>query len=108
MGRGSRSLGGDQSQWFPFFVWCISRSPGLVGILDRRSIIVLRARWCGLILSDITAPSRRAGPVIAALVVDEEAHHQPGNRLARLLRQLLPFERRGRVFRLAERKDLTA
>jgi hypothetical protein len=53
-----------------------------------------------LILSDITAPSRRAGPTIAALVVDEEAHHQPGDRLAGFLRQLLPLERRGRVLRV--------
>jgi hypothetical protein len=31
------------------------------------------------ILSDIMAPSRRAGLAIAASVVDEQAHHQPGH-----------------------------
>ncbi|MFL5266250.1 MAG: hypothetical protein ACJ8AH_06555 [Stellaceae bacterium] len=50
-------------------------------------------------MSDITAPSRRAGPAIAALMVDEEAQHQPGDRLASLGRQLLPLELRGRVLR---------
>jgi hypothetical protein len=44
--------------------------------------------------------------VIAALVVDEEAHHQPGDRLARLLRQLLPLERRGRVFRARQSEKI--
>jgi hypothetical protein len=52
-----------------------------------------------LILSDITAASRRAGPAIAALMVDEETHHQPGDRLASLRWQLLPLELRGRVLR---------
>jgi hypothetical protein len=47
-----------------------------------------------LVLSDITAPSRRVGPAIAALVVDEEANH-----LAGFPRLLLPLERRGRVLR---------
>jgi hypothetical protein len=52
---------------------------------------------CDLTLSDITAPSHQAGPAIAASVVDEQARHQPCHRPAGLLRQLLPFQLRGRV-----------
>src|SRR6202011_5002356 len=52
------------------------------------------------------APSRQAGPAIAASVVDEQARHQPGHRPAGLLRQLSPFQLRGRVLRAQQTEKI--
>jgi hypothetical protein len=54
------------------------------------------------------APSRRAGPAVAASVIPEQARHQPGHGLAGFFRQLLPGQprRRAQRFRQAEEVEL--